>query len=69
MECKERALYFTKRLKLSPKNLVLEIGSNNGCQLQFFKKLGMKILGIEPAQNAAGIANRKGVLTITEFLS
>ena len=67
MECEERARYLTKRLKLSSKNLVLEIGSNNGCQLQFFKKLGMQILGIELAQNAAEIADRKGVLTITEF--
>lgn len=69
MECKERAHYPIKRLKLTPKSLVLEIGSNDGCQLQFFKELGMKILGIEPSRNVAEIANGKGIPTFTEFFN
>jgi len=35
---------------------VLEIASNDGYLLQHFKKLGINVLGIEPAENVAKIA-------------
>jgi len=66
-ECKERAYYLTKRLNLNSKSIVLDIGSSDGYQLQFFRELGMKILGIDPAWNMAEIANMKSIPTITEF--
>lgn len=66
-ECKERVYYLTKRLNLDSKSIVLDIGSSDGYQLQFFRELGMKILGIDPAWNMAEIANRKSIPTITEF--
>lgn len=66
-ECKERAYYLTKRLNLNSKNIVLDIGSSDGYQLQFFRELGMKILGIDSAWNMAKAANKKGIPTITEF--
>lgn len=67
--CKEIAHYLVERLSLGPKSLVLEIGSNDGAQLQFFKELGTKILGVEPAQNIAEVANKKGIPTIPEFFN
>lgn len=67
--CKEIANYLAKRLNLSPESLVLEIASNDGAQLQFFKELGIKILGVDPAQNIAKIANEKGIPTIPEFFN
>ncbi len=67
--CKFLANYLTKKLNLSSENLVFEIASNDGAQLQYFKQLGIQILGIDPAQNIAKIANEKGIPTIPEFFN
>ena len=48
---------------------VLEIGSNDGSMLLEFQKLGVKVLGIEPAENIAKIANELGILTKNQFFS
>ena len=48
---------------------VLEIASNDGSMLLEFKKLGAKIIGIEPAENIAKIANESGILTKNSFFS
>jgi len=67
--CKKTADYLTKKLNLGPQSLVLEIASNDGAQLQYFKQLGIQILGVDPAQNIAKIANEKGIRTIPEFFN
>ena len=67
--CKKTAEYLTKRLNLDSQNLVLEIASNDGAQLQFFKELGIQTLGIDPAENIAEMANQKGIETIPEFFN
>jgi len=48
-------------------SLVIEIASNDGYLLQFFKKKGIPILGIEPAANVAKNAEKKGILTLVKF--
>ncbi len=48
---------------------VLEIASNDGYLLQHFIKLGVNVLGIEPAENVAKIAQGAGIPTISEFFS
>jgi hypothetical protein len=48
---------------------VLEIASNTGDYLQKFKALGCEVLGVEPAQNIAGIAAREGIPTRAEFFN
>ena len=40
-----------KDIKLSKKDKICEIASNDGYLLQFFKKKGFDVLGIEPAKN------------------
>jgi len=67
--CEKTADYLTKRLNLGSENLVLEIASNDGAQLQYFKQLGIQTLGIDPAENIAEIANKKGIKTIPEFFN
>lgn len=65
----ELAKEITKQLKLKKDSLVVDIGSNDGILLKPFKKLGVKILGIEPAKNIARRANEDGIPTKAEFFS
>jgi len=46
---------------------VLEIGSNDGHLLQAFSERGWKVLGVDPAENIAAIANARGIETINAF--
>ena len=54
-------------LKLESRSLVLELASNDGYLLAAFQKLGVHVLGVEPADNVASIARAAGVPTLTEF--
>lgn len=67
----EHAKGYTKemldRFSLDSKSLVVEIASNDGYLLQFFKERQIPILGIEPAKNVALKAEKKGIPTLTEF--
>lgn len=54
--------------KLGPSSQVIEIASNDGYLLQWYSKQGIPVLGVEPAQNIAVVAEReKGIPTISEF--
>lgn len=53
--------------RLGPSSLVAEIASNDGYLLQFYKKAGVPVLGIEPATNIARVAVEKGIPTLNEF--
>lgn len=57
----------SKKNKLDKNNLVIELASNDGYLLQFFKKQGIPVLGIEPATNIAKVAQKKGISTINDF--
>jgi SAM-dependent methyltransferase len=48
-------------------DLVIEIASNDGYLLQYYRDVGIKVLGVEPAQNIAVVARERGIPTITEF--
>jgi 2-polyprenyl-3-methyl-5-hydroxy-6-metoxy-1,4-benzoquinol methylase len=61
------AEHATKRFGLSPAALVVEIASNDGYLLQYFKRAGIPVLGIEPAGNVARVAQEAGIPTRTEF--
>jgi 2-polyprenyl-3-methyl-5-hydroxy-6-metoxy-1,4-benzoquinol methylase len=54
---------------LKKKSLVLDIGSNDGTCLSYFKKNGMKVIGIDPAKKPSKIANNKGIKTINNFFN
>lgn len=55
------------RFKINQKSHVVEVASNDGYLLQFFKKKSIPVLGIEPAANVAEVAINKGIPTITKF--
>ncbi len=56
-------------VKLNSKTLVIDIGSNDGSLLSFFKGYGIRTLGIDPATNLAKIAELKGIETLNVFIS
>jgi SAM-dependent methyltransferase len=55
------------RLKLNENHQVIEIASNDGYLLQFFKQHQIPVLGIEPAANVAKVAQEKLIPTLVEF--
>lgn len=57
------------RFQLNSKSLVVDIGSNDGILLKPYVKRGIKVLGIEPAENIAQLARKEGVDTYSEFFS
>jgi len=63
------AKYLSKRLGLTKDSLVIETGSNDGVHLQFYKKKGIQVLGIDPAKNIAKVANEKGIPTLPDFFN
>lgn len=58
-----------KRFNLTKHSKVIEIASNDGYLLQYFKKENIETLGIEPAKNVAEIAIKKGIPTHVNFFS
>ena len=52
------------KLKLKKKSLVLDIGSSDGSLLTCFEKRGMRVVGVEPAENI-----KSSVLTIRRFFN
>ncbi|TAK32246.1 MAG: class I SAM-dependent methyltransferase [Chloroflexota bacterium] len=49
-------------------SLVVEVASNDGYLLQYYKRAGIPVLGIEPALNVARVAEwERGIPTLTDF--
>lgn len=57
------------KINLKKGDLVVEFGSNDGVLLKPFKKLGARILGVDPARNVAKRATKEGIPTIPEFFN
>lgn len=57
------------KLNLTPNDMVIDLGSNDGLFLSFLKDKNIKVLGIDPAKNLAGEATKKGIPTIPEFFT
>jgi SAM-dependent methyltransferase len=56
-----------ERFKLSEKNHIVEVASNDGYLLQYFVQKGIPVLGVEPARNIAKVAIEKGIPTRLQF--
>ena len=57
----------TNRFGYNEQSRIMEIASNDGYLLQYFKAKHISVLGIEPAKNVAQVAQEKGIETIIEF--
>jgi len=55
------------RFGFNEKSQIIEIASNDGYLLQYFKEKKIPILGIEPAVNVGEVAEKKGIPTIFKF--
>jgi len=58
-----------ERFELSSRSLVVDIGSNDGILLRPFHQLGLRILGIDPAENVARQATENGIETLPIFFN
>jgi hypothetical protein len=56
-----------QRFGYDEKSLVIEVASNDGYLLQYFKEAGVPVLGVEPTANTAAVAISKGIESITDF--
>jgi SAM-dependent methyltransferase len=56
-----------ERFGLGADHQVIEIASNDGYLLQYFKNKGVPVLGIEPARNVAQAAQDRGIPTVVKF--
>jgi SAM-dependent methyltransferase len=65
--CRDYAQKMTSRYALGDRSLVVEIASNDGYLLQYFKERGIGVLGVEPAANVAKVAQAKGIQTEVAF--
>jgi 2-polyprenyl-3-methyl-5-hydroxy-6-metoxy-1,4-benzoquinol methylase len=57
----------TKRFGFDANSQVIEIASNDGYLLQYFKEQGIPVLGIEPTANTAAAAKEKGIDSVVDF--
>ena len=59
--------YMTERFGFNENSLVVEIASNDGYLLQYFKEKNIPVLGVEPTANTAQVAIEKGIENIVDF--
>jgi SAM-dependent methyltransferase len=58
-----------ERFGLGPESLVVEIASNDGYLLRYFRERGVPVLGVEPAAHAAALARTQGIPTEVMFFN
>jgi SAM-dependent methyltransferase len=56
-----------ERFGFTEESQVIEIASNDGYLLQYFKEHAVPVLGIDPTANTAAAAKQKGIETIVDF--
>jgi len=57
------------KLELNEESYVVEIASNDGYLLQYFKERNIPCLGIEPTASTANVAREKGINVLEEFFN
>jgi SAM-dependent methyltransferase len=65
--CRAYTEMMTERFGLDDQSLVVEVASNDGYLLQYFRQKRIPVLGIEPTANTAKVAVEKGIDTVVDF--
>lgn len=65
--CRAYTDYMIERFSLGREHQVVEIASNDGYLLKYFKAHDIPVLGIEPAENVARVAQEQGIETLVKF--
>lgn len=66
---KSSASYIISKYKPKNNSLVVDIGSNDGILLSYFKDSGMNVLGIDPMPGIAERATNNGINTWSDFFN
>jgi len=64
---RDYALKMVDLFGLQSRDLVVDIGSNDGTCLSFFKEQGMSVVGVDPAADIAESATANGIETVADF--
>ena len=67
--CEEYKNQVISRFKIDHHKKVIEIASNDGYLLKYFKEENIPVLGIEPAENVAQVAESSGIPTVKSFFN
>jgi SAM-dependent methyltransferase len=67
--CKAYVEMMVKRFGYTKNSFVMEVASNDGYLLQYFKERHIPVKGVEPAKNTAEIAIAKGIPTDVTFFN
>jgi 2-polyprenyl-3-methyl-5-hydroxy-6-metoxy-1,4-benzoquinol methylase len=65
--CKAYTDQMTSRFGYNSSSLVIEIASNDGYLLQYFREKSVPVLGVEPTANTAAVAIEKGIPSVVDF--
>lgn len=65
--CRNYVDMIINRLSLKSESVVMEIASNDGYLLQYFKEYGINPIGIEPSKSVAEVSIKKGIDTRVAF--
>lgn len=65
--CRNYTDEMARRFGLNGESLAIEVASNDGYLLQYFKEKKIPVLGVEPTANTAKVAMDKGIDTVVDF--
>jgi 2-polyprenyl-3-methyl-5-hydroxy-6-metoxy-1,4-benzoquinol methylase len=65
--CRKYTVQMRERFPFTDQSLVVEVASNDGYLLQYFREGNIPVLGIEPTANTAQVAIAKGIDTVVDF--
>lgn len=67
--CEEMAATTSRVAGAKEGDLVMDIASNDGCLLSRYQAIGMRVVGVDPAENLAREANAAGIPTVNVYWS